>query len=179
MERKHQILLYYGIEECESKCTVFHSFRAVDPTQPLDDEEIAAELAQLLNCKPDDDRFQCRDIYLPLPKSLVERIQEEAIQAYLEKGADHFIQNNPALAGQIHRIMRVKAIEEDIQSQLAQRSDGAEVPEAEIPEIAEDANNILSKSDNYWEIYWYAIDLAIDQFLKTKRTDNAPDEPTV
>lgn len=89
MQNNYQALLYYGIEENETECSVFCSFRAEDPTQHHDDDIIAKDLAEQLDCKPDDDCFQCRSMYIDLPASLVQRIQQDAVDAYLRQKATH------------------------------------------------------------------------------------------
>ena len=80
--KNDKILLYYGIEEGE--CGIYHSFEAVDPDAPGDDEGVAGRLAELLDCKAEDDRFAYNSMLIQLPDSLVERIKAEAIQEYLK-----------------------------------------------------------------------------------------------
>ena len=80
---KYQALLYYGIEENATECSIFCAFKAEDPASPADDDSIANELAAQLDCTPDDDCFQCRSMFIDLPQSLVERIQKDAIDRYL------------------------------------------------------------------------------------------------
>lgn len=82
--KNDKILLYYGIEEGE--CGIYHSFEAVDPDAPGDDEGVAGHLAELLDCKAEDDRFAYNSMLIQLPDSLVERIKAEAVQEYLENG---------------------------------------------------------------------------------------------
>ena len=60
-----KILLYYGFEEGE--CGIYHAFEAVDPEAPGDDGGIADRLAELLDCKVGDDRFDYNSMLIQLP----------------------------------------------------------------------------------------------------------------
>ena len=79
---KYQINLFYGYEEGE--CGIYHSFKAVDPDTAYNDDQIEAELAEQLDCKPEDDRFGCNSMYINLPESLIKRIQEDAVREHCE-----------------------------------------------------------------------------------------------
>lgn len=168
MENKYQALLYYGIEDNETECTTFHAFRAVDPKLPHDDSKIAAELAAQLDCKPEDDCFQCRSMYIDLPESLIQRIQHDAIASIIENGAAEFILTNPAFAQQIVSVMHQRSRAEDVTSTIAQREDAELecITNDDINRIAERADNILSKNDGYSERFWDSINHAIDEYVE-------------
>ncbi len=80
--KNDKILLYYGFEEGE--CGIYHAFEAVDPEAPGDDGGIADRLAELLDCKAGDDRFDYNSMLIQLPASLVERIEAKAVQKHLK-----------------------------------------------------------------------------------------------
>ena len=174
MKKDYQILLYYGIEECESECSTFHSFRAVDPQQPHDDDAIAADLAEQLDCNTDDDNFQCRNMYIDLPESLTRRIQQDAISAFIATGAQHICKTQAMLANEIHRIVQRRCHLEDIEGKLYDSS--TEYTEAENAKIAlltpNDLENIaalfesgLSKNEAYYDAFWMSAEDAIRQYL--------------
>ena len=75
-----KILLYYGFEEGE--CGIYHAFEAVDPEAPGDDGGIADRLAELLDCKVGDDRFDYNSMLIQLPASLVSRIKDDAVKEF-------------------------------------------------------------------------------------------------
>ena len=82
---KYQVLLYYGIEENETEAAIFHSFRLADPNTPQNEAAIVKDLAEQLDCLPEDDFFQARSMYVDLPEELVRRIQSDAIGAYVRR----------------------------------------------------------------------------------------------
>ena len=86
--RTTQALLYYGIEDSEEDCSIYHAFQVEDPAVKHDDERIAVNLARQLDCEPDADNFQMRSMYVDLPESLICRIQEEAVADYLRNNAE-------------------------------------------------------------------------------------------
>lgn len=164
---KYQALLYYGIEESESDCSIYHSFRAEDPALLHDDDSIAKELAEQLDCEADDDNFQCRSMYIDLPESLVQRIRNEAVSECLSD-ATQFIQKNKAFAEQVFNLMRMQRLKEDVRTQIAGRGDidaFSELTEADIYSIAISADCGLSKNEIHSEAYWETIDQAIDEFV--------------
>ena len=174
MKNNHQIHLFYGIEDCESECSTFHAFRAVDPQQSHDCEAIAADLAHQLDCQPDDDRFQCRDMYVSLPESLIRRIQQDAISAFIEGGAKHICNNHAMLAAEIHRIVQHQCRMEDIEGKLTgaetERTDEetakiASLNHADIQKITECFEKGLSNNDGYYEAYWLSAETAIQEYL--------------
>lgn len=79
-----KILLYYGFEEGEYG--IYHAFEAVDPEAPGDDGGIADRLAELLDCKVGDDRFDYNSMLIQLPASLVSRIKDDAVKEFLGSG---------------------------------------------------------------------------------------------
>ena len=80
---KYKVNLFYGYEEGE--CGIYHAFKAVDPDGDHDDDQIGAELAEQLDCKPEDDRFDYNSMYINLPESLIKRIQQDAVREHCEK----------------------------------------------------------------------------------------------
>lgn len=71
----YQIELHYGYQECEDG--IYHSFEASDIEECADSREVAARLAGLLDCTPDDEDFNCNSMYIALPEKTVERIKQE------------------------------------------------------------------------------------------------------
>lgn len=174
MKDNYQIHLFYGIEECEAECSTFHAFSAIDPQQSYDCETIAADLAQQLDCQPDDDRFQCRDMYVSLPESLIRRIQQDAISAFLANGAKYICENQAMLATEIHRIVQHQCHMEDIEGKLTgdetERTDEetakiASLNHADIQKITECFEKCLSNNDGYYEAYWLSAETAIQEYL--------------
>lgn len=90
MNRKpYHIELCYGYQECESG--IYHSFEAVDPLAPLDDEKIAHKLSATLDTTPDDVNFNHNSMQILLPEEVVERIRTDAVNDFLisiAEGAD-------------------------------------------------------------------------------------------
>lgn len=71
----HQIELYYGYQECEDG--ICHAFEASDIEERVDSREVAERLAGLLDCTPDDERFNWNSMYIVLPEKTVDRIKQE------------------------------------------------------------------------------------------------------
>ena len=92
MENRYSALLFYGYEDTEEG--VFHSFDMTDEYDEVEAESMVEGLAELLDCEPGDERFNWNAMSVALPKSLVSRIQRDAIMDYKEKeklyGADWF-----------------------------------------------------------------------------------------
>lgn len=134
---QQQILLHYGVEDAMEE--IFHAFLATDPHTPShrSDADMKKELADMLGIDPNDDRFYCSQMYIALPASLIQRIQKDAITAYLEKGAETFICENPELAGNIYRILKTENLREDVSGQIHQRTapEHRTVTEGEIAKI--------------------------------------------
>lgn len=71
----YQIELYYGYQECEDG--IYHAFEATDIEERADSREVAERLASLLDCTPDDERFNWNSMYIALPKQTVNRIEQK------------------------------------------------------------------------------------------------------
>ena len=71
----YQIELHYGYQECEDG--IYHAFEASDIEERADSREVAERLAGLLDCTPDDERFNWNSMYIALPEKTVERIKQE------------------------------------------------------------------------------------------------------
>ena len=71
----HQIELHYGYQECEDG--IYHAFEASDIEERVDSREVAERLAGLLDCTPDDERFNWNSMYIALPEKTVDRIKQE------------------------------------------------------------------------------------------------------
>lgn len=82
MEKKYEIMLYYGYENNESG--IYHAFEAVGPNEDIDDDEMGAQLAGALDLDADDSRFAFNAMHIKLPESVVERIKADAVKEYLE-----------------------------------------------------------------------------------------------
>lgn len=80
--KTYEVELYYGYEDGESG--IFHAFEAVDPNADTDSEEMAANLAKLLDLELDDGSFNWDSMPIRLPDSLLERIKADAVQEYLK-----------------------------------------------------------------------------------------------
>lgn len=77
----YQIELHYGYERSHETYETYHAFEATDIEEEADDAVIKAKLAELLDCSPDDDDFDCKSIRITLPERTVERIREEGYAA--------------------------------------------------------------------------------------------------
>ena len=77
----YQIELHYGFERSHETYETYHAFEATDIEEEADDAVIEAKLAELLDCSPDDDDFDCKSIRITLPERTVERIREEGYAA--------------------------------------------------------------------------------------------------
>lgn len=71
----YQIELRYGYQECENG--IYHAFETSDIEECADSREVAARLAGLLDCTPDDERFNWNSMYIALPEKTVDRIKQE------------------------------------------------------------------------------------------------------
>lgn len=89
---KYEVELYYGYEE--STYGIYHAFEAVGKDDDVDSDEMAKDLAMMLDCvevNDDDeeeisDRFNCNSMFIALPQSVVDQIKADAIKEYLENG---------------------------------------------------------------------------------------------
>jgi hypothetical protein len=71
----YQIELHYGYQECEDG--IYHAFETSDIEERADSRDIAARLAGLLDCTPNDGSFNWNSMYIALPEKTVERIKQE------------------------------------------------------------------------------------------------------
>jgi hypothetical protein len=71
----YQIELHYGYQECEDG--IYHAFETSDIEECADSRDIAARLAGLLDCTPNDGSFNWNSMYIALPEKTVERIKQE------------------------------------------------------------------------------------------------------
>lgn len=71
----YQIELHYGYQECEDG--IYHAFETSDIEECTDSRDIAARLAGLLDCTPNDGSFNWNSMYIALPEKTVERIKQE------------------------------------------------------------------------------------------------------
>lgn len=75
----YQIELHYGYQECEDG--IYHAFETSDIEECADSREVAARLAGLLDCTPNDESFNWNSMYVALPEKTVERIRAEGYVA--------------------------------------------------------------------------------------------------
>lgn len=75
----YQIELHYGYQECEDG--IYHAFETSDIEECADSREVAARLAGLLDCTPNDETFNWNSMYVALPEKTVERIRAEGYVA--------------------------------------------------------------------------------------------------
>lgn len=75
----YQIELHYGYQECEDG--IYHAFETSDIDECADSREVAARLAGLLDCTPNDESFNWNSMYVALPEKTVERIRAEGYAA--------------------------------------------------------------------------------------------------
>ena len=71
----YQIKLHYGYQDCEDG--IYHAFETSDIEECADIREVAARLAGLLDCTPNDESFIWNSMYVALPEKTVERIKQE------------------------------------------------------------------------------------------------------
>ncbi len=71
----YQIELHYGYQECEDG--IYHAFETSDIEECADSRDIAARLAGLLDCTPNDGSFNWNSMYIALPEKTVARIKQE------------------------------------------------------------------------------------------------------
>lgn len=80
---KNKVNLNYGYQEGEDG--IYHSFTLEDPDHITDEDETAKNLAELLDTKPDDDRFGWNNMFVELPKETIARIRTEGQMELLQK----------------------------------------------------------------------------------------------
>jgi len=75
----YHLELVYGYVE-DDDCGIYHAFEALDPnSKDTDYEEVAKELAEMLDTTPDDSCFNWDVMDIALPDSLVKAIQADAV----------------------------------------------------------------------------------------------------
>ena len=77
----YEIELHYGFERSHDTYETYHAFEATDIEEEADDAAIEAKLADLLDCSPDDEDFDCISMRITLPERTVERIRAEGYAA--------------------------------------------------------------------------------------------------
>lgn len=77
----YEIELHYGFERSHDTYETYHAFEATDIEEEADDAAIEAKLADLLDCSPDDEDFDCKSMRITLPERTVERIRAEGYAA--------------------------------------------------------------------------------------------------
>lgn len=77
MAGMYQINLHYGYERSDATYETYHAFETTDIEELTDGDEMAAKLAGLLDCEPDDEDFDWNSMYIVLPEKTVERIKQE------------------------------------------------------------------------------------------------------
>ena len=58
----YEIELHYGFERSHDTYETYHAFEATDIEEEADDAAIEAKLADLLDCSPDDEDFDCKSM---------------------------------------------------------------------------------------------------------------------
>lgn len=183
-EKTYQALLYYGIEENESECSIFHAFRAEDPAEPHDDDAIAEDLASQLDCEPDDDCFQCRSMYINLPDSLVKKIQQDAVTAFLAEStesAHRIMGENTGLALIVAGLVNTMHCKEDVLKKLQERINTGTTSftlddfcDSDIARIVELTETAISLNEGYFNPYWNCVEEAINEFLEERKASKVP-----
>lgn len=77
----YEIELHYGFERSRDTYETYHAFEATDIEEEADDAAIEAKLADLLDCSPDDEDFDCKSMRITLPERTVERIRADGYAA--------------------------------------------------------------------------------------------------
>lgn len=77
----YSINLHFGYEE--STYGISHEFLVRDPQDNVDSDEIAEELAELLDCETGDPSFNYDVIPLEIPESIITRIKAQGVQEHL------------------------------------------------------------------------------------------------
>ena len=83
-QKKYQIELLYGYQECEGD--IYHAFDTKACGEQYDGSEIEEHLAQLLDTTPDDERFNWSSMQIALPAGVVKTIQLDAVTAHAAAG---------------------------------------------------------------------------------------------
>lgn len=82
----YRIELYYGFKICTDGPE--HVFEAVDPVESDTDNTVPDRLADRLNSYVGSNAFTWDSICIDIPESIVRRIQNDAVQAYLKQGGN-------------------------------------------------------------------------------------------
>ena len=78
MAKNYQVALYYGWQETEDG--TYHAFSAEDPDKLPNKQNIANELAALLDTTPEDQRFNWNSMNIRIPDSVVAKIRAESME---------------------------------------------------------------------------------------------------
>ena len=86
----YEVELFYAWEE--SPYGTYHAFEAVGMDENADSDEMARELAAVLDCvsysdeegEIISDNFHCNSMFIALPQSVIDQIKADAIKEYLE-----------------------------------------------------------------------------------------------
>lgn len=73
----HRIGLFYGYQRSSETYDTYHAFETVDIYDDVDVNDMAAKLAGMLDCSPEDDDFNWNSMAIALPDKTVERIKME------------------------------------------------------------------------------------------------------
>ena len=73
----YDIKLHYGYERSHDTYETYHAFEVSDIEDVVDSDRMAAKLANMLDCTPDDEDFNWNSMYITLPEKTVERIKQE------------------------------------------------------------------------------------------------------
>lgn len=84
MNDLYQVTIHYGYEQNEDG-EIYHAVLATDPSKPVNETAVAAELADLLDLMPEDDTFSWGSMDINLPESLVKQIQVDAVNKYIQQ----------------------------------------------------------------------------------------------
>lgn len=92
MKNMKQIQLFYGWQETEEG--VFHAFLTEEVDTKVNDAEMKAKLAEMLDTTPGDQRFNWNVMPIALPEGLVEAIKAQGVKEQQErmKGAYTILQ---------------------------------------------------------------------------------------
>ena len=82
MDNNINVELYYGYQECEDG--IYHAFSLEDPKKAPNADNIADELASLLDTTPEDQRFNWNVMEVRLPDTVVEQIRNSGVQMAVE-----------------------------------------------------------------------------------------------
>lgn len=81
--------------------------------------------------------------------------------------AVEFVEANPGVAWEIHKLIEKEYRREDIVGKLKERN-LSDISDREIDKLTADFEAVLSKNDGYFECYWMSADCVIDEFIKER-----------